>query len=230
MSLEVSCSFRRDRFSLEVGLVVGAGDMVALTGSNGAGKTTLLNLVAGLLPVESGSITIDGEVVDSAGDPGPSVFTQPERRRVGLLPQGGALFPHLTALENVAFGPRATGTRPGAARSLAADLLARFGIADLAARRPHELSGGQRQRVAVARTLAVSPRVLLLDEPMSSLDEDGRADVRAALGDLRAGFGGPVLIVSHDPRDTAGLVDRHLEISSESTDGTRVSRLGSATG
>lgn len=209
----MSCGLARPGFSLDVQMAVADDEMVLLSGPNGSGKTTLLHLVAGLLAVDRGEIALGDRTIDRAGPRGDAVFVQPEERHVGLLPQGGALFPHLTALENVAFGPRARGLSRDRARATALDRLEQFGIAHLAGRRPHELSGGQRQRVAIARTLAVEPTVLLLDEPTTALDAASRRDVATMLTELGTSFGGPIILVSHDePGDPGRTLHRvHLE-------------------
>ena len=182
---------------LEVELEVAAGETLAVLGANGAGKSTLLAVVAGLQPAEGGRVTLDGHRLDGL---------PPHRRGVALLAQDPLLFPHLSALENVAFGPRAHGVRRKVARDLARDLLQQVGVADLARRRPHQLSGGQAQRVAIARALATDPQVLLLDEPMAALDVDVtpalRQTLRAVLADRTT------LLVTHDVLDALLLADR----------------------
>jgi len=169
------------------------GATLAIVGPNGAGKSTLVQAIAGLVDAE-GTVAFDGRRLDGL---------PPERRRVGLVFQDYLLFPHLSVLENVAFGPRAQGRRD--ARAAASAQLDRLGIADLAHRRPAQLSGGQSQRVALARALVADPQVLLLDEPLAALDVEVRDDVRAELAEHLAGFGGVTLIVTHDMEDVAAL-------------------------
>lgn len=226
MSLGIRCRFVRARFELCVNLDVAPGEVVALHGPNGSGKSTLLHLVTGLLPVDEGTITIGDAIVDrvSAGDA--TVFVQPEHRGVGLLPQGGALFPHMSAQENVAFGPRARGVTVNVAAATAGTQLQRFGIVDLGQRRPHQLSGGQRQRVALARTLAVEPRVLLLDEPTSALDERGRSEVLEMLSEVKRTFAGSMVLVSHDRRDIEALADRVVGVEQRIAGAAVHSRFG----
>ena len=168
---------------------------IALVGPSGAGKTTVLRAIAGLVRPESGRITSNGEVwFDAAKD----VSLPPDRRRVGLVFQDYALFPHLSVRQNIEY-----------ARHRSADeYLDRFSIRHLERARPSDLSGGERQRVALARALAREPDVLLLDEPLSALDAHTKAGVRAELHDVLRGLGIPVLLVTHDFEDAAALADR----------------------
>jgi len=195
---------QRGALSLRVPLAVAPGTTTAVLGPNGAGKTTLLRAVAGLEPLDGGHLRIGGTAVD---DPGAGVFVPPERRQVGLAPQAHVLFGHLSALDNVAFGPRCRGAGRGEARRRAREVLGRMGLADLATARPHQLSGGQSQRVALARALAGEPRVLLLDEPLASLDAALRPAMRAELRRWLSAFGGATVVVTHDPLDAHALAD-----------------------
>lgn len=229
MSIEMQCRFSRNDFNLTVELAVANGELVLVTGPNGSGKSTLLKLIAGLLPIEQGLIRLGGQIVDQLPSPERrrigSLFVQPEVRHVGLLPQGGALFPHLSVLDNVGFGLWARGLPSDMVRSRAVGMLEKFGLAGMAHRRPHELSGGQQQRVAIARTLAPSPRVLLLDEPMAALDPDARASLAAMLRDLRTSFDGPILFVSHEPNVDLGDRVRCASLVSEDKRGSQVVHL-----
>src|SRR5213595_297187 len=148
----------RGTFKLDVVLTAKPGDVVALLGPNGAGKTTALRALAGLTPLDAGHLHLDGTPLDG---------TPPESRPVGVVFQDYLLFPHLSALDNVAFGPRRHGVDRRSARRQAADWLSRVGLADHARKKPRQLSGGQAQRVALARALAVHPVLLLLDEPLA---------------------------------------------------------------
>ena len=170
-------------------------ETLALVGPSGAGKTTALQAVAGLVRPARGRIELDGTTLFDAER---GIDRPPEERRVGLVFQEYALFPHLSVAQNVAFG----------GRERAAELLERFGIAHLAKARPGELSGGERQRVALARALARDPAVLLLDEPMAALDAHTRADVRAELQELLRELALPTILVTHDFEDAAALADR----------------------
>jgi molybdate transport system ATP-binding protein len=195
----------RGTFRLDLALRIAAGEVVALLGPNGAGKTTALRALAGLLPLTGGHITLGGEPID---DPRTGAFVAPEHRPVGVVFQDYLLFPHLTAAENVAFGPRCRGATRHAAHETAARWLDRVGLADLAHHKPRRLSGGQAQRVALARALAVEPMLLLLDEPLAALDARTRLNTRADLHRHLAEHPGATLLVTHDPLDALVLADR----------------------
>ena len=195
----------RDGFALDVRLRIAAGEVVALLGPNGAGKTTALRVLAGLHPLTAGHLTLDGVDLDR---PDRRVWTPPERRPVGVVFQDYLLFPHLSALDNVAFGPRRRGADKRAARAHAQAWLDRVGLGDQARRRPRQLSGGQAQRVALARALAVDPALLLLDEPLAALDARTRLDTRAELQRHLGAHPGATLLVTHDPLDALVLADR----------------------
>ena len=198
----VSVAARVDSRDVEAAFAVANGESVALAGPNGAGKSTVLGMIAGTVAVSSGSITLGG--VDVTGLP-------PHRRRVTLLAQDPLLFPHLTALENVAFGPRARGSSREKARATALGWLDSVGLAELAERKPRELSGGQAQRVAVARALAIQPDVVLLDEPLRALDADVAPAVRELLRTVLADV--TTILVSHDPADVEALADRTVRLA-----------------
>jgi len=189
------------RFSVE------PGEVLAVLGPNGAGKTTLLRVLAGLLAVTEGTVTVADQVWD---DSATGTFVPATDRALGLVFQDYRLFPHLSVLDNVAFSARARGARRSAARRSAAGTVDRFGLTDLAGRRPAELSGGQAQRVAVARALAARPRLLLLDEPLAALDARTRLELRTELRRRLSGFAGPSIVVTHDPLEALVLADRIL--------------------
>ena len=181
-------------------LDVEAGRLVTVIGPSGCGKSTLLRLVAGLERPDAGTVAVDGELVA-----GPGRFVPPERRRVGLVFQDHALFPHLTVAGNVAFGlDRLSRDRR---RARVDEVLALVRLTDLAARYPHELSGGEQQRVALARALAPGPSVVLLDEPFSSLDENLRAQVRAELVGVLRATGTTAVLVTHDQTEALSIGD-----------------------
>ncbi|KOV82854.1 ABC transporter ATP-binding protein [Nocardia sp. NRRL S-836] len=203
MTLTAALRVTRGSFSLDLDLTIAPGEVVALLGPNGAGKTTALRALAGLLPLTGGRITVGGATWD-----GPGAFLPAEDRPIGVVFQDYLLFAHMSALENVAFGLRARGTRRATARAVAADWLGRVGLADHALAKPRTLSGGQAQRVALARALATGPSLLLLDEPLAALDAGTRLQVRAELGRHLADFTGHTLIVTHDPLDAMVLADR----------------------
>ncbi|MGW2177580.1 ABC transporter permease [Streptomyces sp. NPDC001732] len=182
-------------------LDAGPGTTIAVVGPNGAGKTTLLRALLGLTPRARARLRLGDTDVTAL---------PPHRRQVAWVPQDGALFPHLSALTNTAYGLRARGVPRAEARREAQRWLARLGVGHLAHRRPAQLSGGQAQRVALARALAARPWLLLLDEPLAALDQTTRAQVRHTLRTHLAGFGGVCLIVTHDPVEAASLADRVL--------------------
>ncbi|MET9375882.1 ABC transporter permease [Streptomyces sp. NPDC002992] len=177
------------------------GTTIAVVGPNGAGKTTLLRALLGLTPRAHAELRLGGTDVTAL---------PPHRRHVAWVPQDGALFPHMSALANTAYGLTARGVRRAEARRAARLWLDRLGVGHLAHRRPAQLSGGQAQRVALARALAARPRLLLLDEPLAALDQTTRAHVRHTLRTHLAGFGGVCLIVTHDPVEAVSLADRVL--------------------
>ncbi|MFG3407535.1 ABC transporter permease [Streptomyces sp. NPDC048142] len=182
-------------------LDAGAGTTIAVVGPNGAGKTTLLRALLGLTPRAHAALRLGDTDVTAL---------PPHRRGVAWVPQDGALFPHLSALTNTAYGLRAHGVPRAMARREAQGWLDRLGVGHLARRRPAQLSGGQAQRVALARALAARPRLLLLDEPLAALDQATRARVRHTLRRHLADFGGVCLIVTHDPVEAVSLADRVL--------------------
>ncbi|WP_371654070.1 MULTISPECIES: ABC transporter permease [unclassified Streptomyces] len=185
----------------ELTLDAAPGTTIAVVGENGAGKTTLLRALLGLTPRARAGLRLGDQ--DVTGLP-------PHRRGVAWVPQDGALFPHMTALANTAYGLRAQGVARAEARREAQAWLDRLGVGRLAHRRPGQLSGGQAQRVALARALAARPRLLLLDEPLAALDQTTRARVRHTLRTHLDGFGGVCLIVTHDPVEAVSLADRVL--------------------
>ncbi|MBB3050328.1 molybdate transport system ATP-binding protein [Prauserella isguenensis] len=224
MSLHVDVAVRRGRFTLDVAFEVPAGGVLAVLGPNGSGKSTLLQCLAGLLVPGRGTVTLGGRTLTSV----PGVQVPVHDRGIGLLAQDPLLLPHLTVVENVAFGPRSQGVSRVRARAQARAWLKEVDAAGFARRRPAQLSGGQAQRVAVARALAGGPRALLLDEPLSALDVDASPAVRGLLrrvlrrshsrdghsGDELSGTGREVtggdrcaVLVTHDPLDALALAD-----------------------
>jgi molybdate transport system ATP-binding protein len=204
-TLSADLRVRRGSFDLDLELTVQPGEVVALLGPNGAGKSTALRLLAGLLPLDDGTVRLGRTVVE---DTVARVRLEPEQRQVGVVFQDYLLFPHLTARENVAFGLRARGLARREARERADDWLARVGLAEHADRKPRQLSGGQAQRVALARALAAEPRLLLLDEPLAALDAGTRMEVRADLRHHLGSFDGATVVVTHDALDAMVLADR----------------------
>ncbi len=189
----------------DVGAVTGVdldvvpGELLALLGPSGCGKTTTLRLAAGFERPDSGTVTLGGTEVA-----GPGRFVPPEQRRIGVVFQDYALFPHLSVADNVGYGVRDRALR--AAR--VAEMLDLVGLADEARRRPHELSGGEQQRVAIARALAPDPAVVLLDEPFSNLDAALRGRVRDEVRDILTAAGATAVFVTHDQEEALSLADR----------------------
>jgi iron(III) transport system ATP-binding protein len=183
-----------------VDLDIPGGHFTAILGASGSGKTTLLRIVAGFERLDAGSVQLGSETVDDAHH----AFVPSERRRIGYVPQEGALFPHLSVGRNVAFGLRRGPDR----RRRVLELLDMVGLTDLHRRYPHQLSGGQQQRVALARALATDPEIVLLDEPFSSLDASLRASVRAEVLDVLRRAGTTSILVTHDQDEALSMADQ----------------------
>ncbi|MGQ0383274.1 MAG: ABC transporter ATP-binding protein [Gammaproteobacteria bacterium] len=181
-------------------LAVGAGRIGCLLGPSGSGKTTVLRCIAGFERPNGGLVLAGGEHLS-----GPGAWVPPERRRIGMVFQDYALFPHLDAFANVAFGLR--GMDAGARRRRALEMLSLVGLAEQAGRMPHELSGGQQQRVALARALAPRPRLVLLDEPFSNLDADVRMELAQQVRAALVAEGATALLVTHDQREAFAISD-----------------------
>jgi molybdate/tungstate transport system ATP-binding protein len=196
-------------FSLDnIHLHVNAGEAFALLGPTGAGKTLLLEAIIGVVPIVAGRILIDGRDVTRQA---------PEQRRIGIVYQDHALFPHLTVEENIVYGQRYC----NASLPSVTPLVERLGLTRLMARRIHSLSGGERQRVALARALAVAPSVLLLDEPLSALDPNFREDIRGVLKALHQDTGITLLMVTHDFAEAHFLAQRTAIMN-----GGRIAQIG----
>jgi molybdate transport system ATP-binding protein len=196
---------------LDLSLRVEEHEVLALLGPNGSGKSTVLSVIAGLLRPDRGRARLADRVLfDIAASGGPHAWVPPHDRGVALLAQEPLLFPHLSALDNVAFGPRSAGHSRTRARALAARWLEEVDATPLATRRPGQLSGGQAQRIAVARALAADPRLLLLDEPMAALDVAVAPALRQML--RRVLHGRTAVIVTHDVLDALLLSDRVLVV------------------
>jgi molybdate transport system ATP-binding protein len=200
--LDVRLIKRLPGFSLDVEWTAGEG-VAALFGPSGAGKTLTLQCLAGLLEPDAGRIVVDGRVLFDAEA---GIDLPPQRRQIGYVFQGYALFPHLSVAENIGFGLRDRGRAEGRRRT--AEVIARMGLEGLEARRPHELSGGQRQRVALGRALAPDPALLLLDEPLSALDATLRQSLRDDLRRILAEWGTAAVLVTHDFTEAYRLGDR----------------------
>jgi molybdate transport system ATP-binding protein len=218
--LDARMTVRRPGFTLQAHLTAEPGDVVAVIGPNGAGKSTLVRALAGLAAIDDGRIVCAGETWDDGRDGGRTV----QDRRVGMVFQRQLLFPHLSALDNVAFGLRARGARRADAVATANAWLERLGVAALGDRKPHQLSGGQAQRIAIARALATDPMLLLLDEPLSALDVGVAMALRIELARHLGGFSGVSVLVTHDALDTLTVANRVVVL-----DDGRVAQVGTPT-
>jgi molybdate transport system ATP-binding protein len=205
VNLDAAIDLTQGPFRLRMDLAVAAGTTTAVLGPNGAGKSTLLRVLAGSAALDAGHVRLGERTLD---EPGGRVFVAADSRRVGLVHQDLLLFPHLSVLDNVAFGPRCAGLSRATARAAAVGWLARVGLTDLADATPRSLSGGQAQRVALARVLVTEPDLLLLDEPLSALDAGTRGTTRRDLRRYLDDFAGATVLVTHDPLDALALADR----------------------
>ncbi|MCA3070557.1 MAG: ABC transporter ATP-binding protein [Rhodocyclaceae bacterium] len=196
----------------DIQLEIRAGEFLALLGPSGCGKTTLLRIVAGLIRQSEGHVTIGGEIVDAL---------PPNERGAGIVFQSYALFPHMTVAANIEYGLRARGMPKAERAGVVERMLALVRMREHAARYPRQLSGGQQQRVALARTLAVSPKVLLLDEPFGALDKNLRLGMQIEVKRLQRELGITTVMVTHDQEEALGMADR-IAVMSEG----RVEQLG----
>jgi len=207
--LDADIQLRLSRLNLDTAFTVASGEVLALLGPNGSGKSTTLRALMGLLPLAGGRIVLDGTVLE---DPAEKVKVPPEQRPIGLMFQDYLLFPHLSAVENVAFGLRAKGTDKKVARNKATETMARLGLDGLAEAKPGSMSGGQQQRVAMARALVTEPKLLLLDEPLAALDVSTKTDVRRLLREVLRRSHAANVLVTHDLLDAVALGDRMVVI------------------
>lgn len=192
-------SFGANRVVKDFNLSVEKGEFISLLGPSGCGKTTVLRMVAGFETPSSGSIRIDGQDVTRL---------RPNQRNIGMVFQSYALFPNLTVAENVAFGLRVAGMSRAQRDARVAEMLKLIGLDHLGARYPFQLSGGQQQRVSLARALAVQPRVLLLDEPLSALDAKIRVSLRNEIRAIQQKLGITTIFVTHDQEEALSMSDR----------------------
>jgi len=197
----VSKSFATTKAVSRLTISIGRGQFFSLLGPSGCGKTTTLRLIAGLDRPDEGTIAINGEQVA-----GHNTWVSPEKRGIGIVFQDYALFPHMNVSQNIAFGLK--NYRRETAKTRADEMLDLTGLAGLGRRYPHELSGGQRQRVALARSLAPSPQVILLDEPFSNLDADLREELRSETKRILKGQGATTILVTHDQEEAFSISDR----------------------
>jgi iron(III) transport system ATP-binding protein len=198
--IDIDLAFGRHKVVRKLSLKLEKGRIGCLLGPSGCGKTTVLRCIAGFEALEAGEIRLDGATVSAKG-----IHVAPERRRIGMVFQDYALFPHLTVADNIAFGLRNEGAETR--RERVAELLGIVGLGDQGTKYPHELSGGQQQRVALARALAPRPSLLLLDEPFSNLDASLRDRVRAEVRGILRAAGVTALIVTHDQEEALSLAD-----------------------
>ena len=207
--LEAHIQLRLSRLNLDTAFTVASGEVLALLGPNGSGKSTTLKALVGLLPLAAGRVVLDGTVLE---DPAQRVRVAPEKRPIALMFQDYLLFPHLSALENVAFGLRCRGTDKKTAREKAGQTLSRLGLDAVAEAKPGAMSGGQQQRVAMARALVTDPKLLLLDEPLAALDVSIKTDVRRLLREVLRQSRAANMLVTHDLLDAVALSDRMIVI------------------
>jgi molybdate transport system ATP-binding protein len=187
-------------FSLDVG-----SEIVGVFGANGIGKTSLLRTIAGLCTLSEGELSVNGVIADA---PAKHLFVQPELRNIGMVFQDHSLFPFMTALDNASFPLVMRGMKRSAARKLANEMMEQFGVAHVAEQLAPTLSGGQSQRVAIVRGLAGAPQAVLLDEPLSAIDEESREGVRNLIREHLGRLGVSAIVVSHDRADLDHLCTR----------------------
>lgn len=195
----VTHSYGNARAVDDVTLEVKAGELVALLGPSGCGKTTLLRIVAGFIRQSAGQVVIGDRAIDDL---------PPNMREVGIVFQNYALFPHMTVAENIAYGLVARGVNKADQRARVAEMLATVRMEGFADRKPRQLSGGQQQRIALARALAIQPRILLLDEPFAALDKNLRLDMQIEIKRLQRQFGLTAILVTHDQEEAMSIADR----------------------
>jgi len=206
VSVVLQGSVRQGRLILDIDVAVG-DEIVAISGVNGIGKTTFLRVLAGLLPLDNGTLQVNGIVLD---DVDKQIFAPAHLRNVGMVFQDNVLLPFLSALDNVAYPLMATGVGRQQAQQLAIDAMEQHGTGHLAQMKPTQLSGGQQQRVALVRALINRPQLVLLDEPLSALDVDARREVRSWLREQLKSLPGTKFVVTHDLVDIAELCDREI--------------------
>ena len=209
--VSVSKTFGGRRILKDFSLGIARGERVVLRGPSGCGKTTILRLIAGLETLEAGQVFLRGRLVAKAG----RNLVEPEHRKLGMVFQDLALWPHMSVARHLEFALRyAEHIRPQERADAVRDMLQLTQLSELRALKPGELSGGQQQRVGLARALVAHPDILLMDEPLSSLDEHLRENLRDEISRLHDKLGFTLLFVTHDPREATGLAARTVELQS----------------
>ncbi|CAB4669351.1 unannotated protein [freshwater metagenome] len=209
MSLIIQGRIQRGECAFDLQEEFSPGEVVAVVGPNGSGKSTLLSVVAGLLRLAEGSMSLNGRCLDSSKD---NVYVEPEHRDIGMMFQSLHLVGQMTVVDNIALALRARGASRSEARAAAREQLVAVGASHLAERKASELSGGEAQRVALARAIATNPSVLLLDEPLSAIDAASKEPLRAVLAAVLQEFKGITLLVSHDSADVSTLASRSISL------------------
>lgn len=204
MTLEVKVAKKLRDFELDIGFTVEKGEILALIGENGSGKTTVLNLVSGLVTPDQGTISLDGRQFFACDN----VNVPTEARNIGYMFQNYALFPHMSVYDNVAFGLRTRKMSPREVEKKVRLMLEQRGLWELRDEKATQLSGGQKQKVALSRALVIDPCVLLLDEPLSSLDAETQVTMRVELRARIKELGMPCIIVTHNVKDAREIADR----------------------
>ena len=200
----LSHSYTSDVLSVDnVNIEIHEGEKVSIRGPSGCGKSSLLRLIAGLEIPILGQIKLDGVIVSNKDHVLP-----PEKRKVGLVVQEKALFPHLTVVENICFGIKKEKNET----QILKEMLELFRIQELANKYPHEISGGEQQRVAVARSMAPNPKFLMLDEPFSALDNELKNSLYVDISDIFSAKNSTILLVTHDEKEAEIMTNRHLEM------------------
>ena len=199
---KISFSYGEQPLLQDFSLAVDSGEICCLLGSSGCGKTTVLRLLAGLEVPQKGNISIDGKIVSSSGQ----IRVKSSKRSLAYIFQDLALWPHLNVYENVAFGPRENKWKDVKAR--VEEMLEFFGLQEMAGRYPHQLSGGQQQMLAIARSMVMQPKVLLMDEPLSNVDVKLKHKILELVKELREKFGLSIVYVTHDHREAFAIADK----------------------
>jgi len=208
MTLKLDGSVSLGTFTLKCE-IASENEIIAVTGSNGVGKTTLLRVLAGLVKLTTGSLVIDDQIIDDAET---DEFVPAHQRNVSMVFQNETLLPFLTVRDNIAFPLRMSGMSRSQSRELANDAILSQGISNLANLLPRELSGGQAQRVALIRAFISAPKIVLLDEPLSALDENARPELRTFLREQMSAVAGYKFLVTHDRQDVEKICDREIRL------------------